>query len=142
MPWQRWKRVGSWGLACAAAALLLHPTAVDAQQRTTNVFRPAMRGSVLAPTERDSSTLEAIGSLADGWNATAAPRRTSVGVGILRGSLIGLLVGAAAGSAWALAETSGDYENHSEDGFIWAVCVPLGALTGLVLGGIVGAFVR
>jgi hypothetical protein len=131
---------GPWLLACVVAGFLLHAPAAEAQQRTTNVFRPTIRGSVLAPALRDSSTL--IGDPADDWNGTATPQRTSVGVGILRGSLIGLLVGAAAGTALALAETNRDYENHSEDGFIWAIAVPLGALSGLVLGGIIGAFAR
>jgi len=68
--------------------------------------------------------------------AKSVDTRASVG----RYMFVGLLSGAAAGTLGALLVThQSSVTDHSEDGIVYMIFVPAGALAGLVAGGLLGA---
>ena len=69
---------------------------------------------------------------------SSAPSWKNIGIGMLLGSGIGVGVGFVA----ALAITSGNYQDHTEDGLVYMYLGVLGGIVGLLTGTIAGAMHR
>ena len=82
----------------------------------------------------DTATQQSRDALA---SATRVPRPA---VTASKGFLIGVAVGAVLGAGTArYMVTRPEVTDHSEDGFAYLVCIPVGALAGGIVGAIVGA---